>query len=250
VFLQECEYMNYLIEEMHRSLTELDQGIKGILTISEKMEALQNALNGEKIPDSWAKFAAPTKRSLATWLENLLKRIEQLSFWKDDPMNIPKVTRISYLFNPNSFLTSINQFSKKAELNKLYIATEFTKKSIEEIDAAAKDGAYAYGFLLEGARWSIPTNQIEEARPKEMFSVMPVCLLKSMPIKPDAGEDKTIYECPVYRTENRGREGFIFKAQLKTSAKNPARKWIIGGVACILDVEGVSDEVKKSEDKK
>jgi len=71
VFLQECEYMNFLIEEIHRSLVELEQGIKGILTISEKMEDLQNALNLERIPPTWAKYAYPTKRSLATWLENL-----------------------------------------------------------------------------------------------------------------------------------------------------------------------------------
>jgi len=31
---------------------------------------------------------------------------------------------------------------------------------------------------------------------------------------------------------------------LKTSTKNPPRKWILGGVAIILDVEGISDEVK------
>lgn len=84
---------------------------------------------------------------MATWFENLLKRIDQLSAWKDDPSQIPRVTRISYLFNPQSFLTAINQKSKKAELNKLYIATEFTKKTLEEIDAHAKDGAYTYGFL-------------------------------------------------------------------------------------------------------
>jgi len=250
VFLQECEYMNYLIEEIHRSLIELEQGIKGILTISEKMENLQNALTLEKIPETWNKFAYPTKRSLATWLDNMMKRIEQLSTWKDDPQNIPRVTRLNYLFNPQSFLTAINQFSKKGELNKLYIATEFTKKNFEEIDAPAKDGAYCYGFLLEGARWSWQVNQIEESRPKEMFSVMPVCLCRSMPVKADTTVDNSIYLCPVYRTENRGGLGYIFTAQLKTSAKNPPRKWVIGGVACILDVEGVSDEVRKTDDKK
>merc|ERR1719335_1501136 len=30
VFLQECEAMNYLIEEINRSLVELEQGLKGI----------------------------------------------------------------------------------------------------------------------------------------------------------------------------------------------------------------------------
>lgn len=43
VFLQECEAMNYLLEEINRSLVELKQGIKGVLTISERMEDLQNA---------------------------------------------------------------------------------------------------------------------------------------------------------------------------------------------------------------
>jgi len=30
VFLQECEAMNYLLEEINRSLVELKQGIKGV----------------------------------------------------------------------------------------------------------------------------------------------------------------------------------------------------------------------------
>ena len=34
------------------------------------------------------------------------------------------------------------------------IQTEFTKKSVEEIEGPSpKDGAYCYGFLLEGAKW-------------------------------------------------------------------------------------------------
>ena len=61
------------------------------------------------------------------------------------------------------------------------ISTEFTKKTVEEIDTPApKDGAYCYGFLLEGAKWDWQLGQIEESRPKEMFSVMPVCLCRAM----------------------------------------------------------------------
>ena len=38
VFLQEIEYMNILLVEIVRTLEEIDQGFRGILTISEKME--------------------------------------------------------------------------------------------------------------------------------------------------------------------------------------------------------------------
>jgi hypothetical protein len=53
------------------------------------------------------KLAYPTKRFLSSFLDNLIKRIDQLSAWKDDPQNIPKVTFINQLFNPQSFFTAI-----------------------------------------------------------------------------------------------------------------------------------------------
>lgn len=37
VFIQEIEYMTILLTEIARSVEEIDQGIKGLLTISEKM---------------------------------------------------------------------------------------------------------------------------------------------------------------------------------------------------------------------
>lgn len=45
--------------------------------------------------------------------------------------------------------------AKFYELNKQYIQTEITKRSIEEIDGPAKEGAYVYGFVIEGARWDV-----------------------------------------------------------------------------------------------
>lgn len=39
--------MNVLIEEITRSMNELDQGLKGLLTITEQMEKLLEALNFE-----------------------------------------------------------------------------------------------------------------------------------------------------------------------------------------------------------
>lgn len=249
VFLQECEYMNFLIEEICSTLGQLKKAKDGELTYSEKLEKLETSLNLEKIPDSWADLAYPAKRSLATWFENLLKRIDQLSAWKDDPSVIPRVTRINLLFNPQSFLTAIKQESKTGEdLNKLMIATEFTNKSLEQIEQHAKDGAFCYGFLLDGASWDTQGKFLEEARPKEMYSHMPVCQCRAVKAPDTQREDKSMYLCPVYRTEMRGST-YIFEAQLRTPPKYEPRKWILAGVAIILDVEGESDEVKQ-EDRK
>ena len=249
VFLQECEYMNYLLEEICSSLGQLKKAKDGELTYSEKLEKLETNLNLERVPESWVELAYPAKRSLATWFDNLMRRIEQLSAWKDEPTNIPRVTKINLLFNPQSFLTAIKQDSKKDDLNKLTISTEFTKKPLEAIDAAAKDGAYCYGFLLDGASWDWQTSIMDEAKPKEMYSVMPVCLCRSVKMPETEREDKSQYICPVYRTEMRGAT-YIFNAVLRTPLKFDPRKWILAGVAIILDVEGVSDEVKTEKDEK
>lgn len=87
---------------------------------------------------------------------------------------------ISRFFNPQSYLTAIKQVvasnskGQGLELNKLYIHTDVTKKSIEEIDLIPKDGSYVFGFILEGARWDVGMSMLDECKPKEMFSVIPV----------------------------------------------------------------------------
>ena len=37
VFIQEIEYMTILLTEIAKSIDEIDQGLKGLLTISEQM---------------------------------------------------------------------------------------------------------------------------------------------------------------------------------------------------------------------
>lgn len=168
--------------------------------------------------------------------------MEQLNAFRDDPLTLPKVIMVSRFFNPQSYLTAIKQVvasnHRGLELNKLYIQTDVTKKTIEEVDTVAKDGSYVFGFVLEGARWDIALGQLDESKPKEMFSVIPVVYCKAVNIPPEGKEDKTVYQCPAYKTEDRSAT-YVFTAQLKTRA--PPRKWILAGVAIIMDVEGVSD---------
>lgn len=41
------------------------------------------------------------------------------------------------------------------------------------------------------------------------------------------------YQCPVYRTEQRGPT-YVFTAQLKT--KSPPARWVMAGVGLVMDV--------------
>ena len=141
VFIQEIEYMTILLTEIAKSIDEIDQGLKGLLTISEQMEQTMDALVINKVPTVWANLAYPSRRGLETWIVNLLQRIEQLNLFKDDPLNLPKVIMVSRFFNPQSYLTAIKQVvasvanakggASAVELNKLYIQTDITKKAIE-----------------------------------------------------------------------------------------------------------------------
>jgi dynein heavy chain len=135
VFIQEIEYMTILLTEMARSIEEIDQGLKGLLTISEQMEQTMDALVLNRVPTYWVNLAYPSKRGLESWVKNLLKRCEQLNLFKDDPLTLPKVIMVSRFFNPQSYLTAIKQVvasnHRGLELNKLYIQTDVTKKTIE-----------------------------------------------------------------------------------------------------------------------
>jgi len=236
VFLQECEYMNGLVFEMVRGLQELQLGFKGELTMSEVMEDLAQSLFSEKLPTWWVKLGFASTRPLKSWRVNLQDRCAQLDDWINDPLNIPKVVDISRLFNPQSFLTAIKQIccqNQGLELDKLHVFTEVTKRDAKQVDAESKEGAFVTGMFLEGARWDSTSNSLEDSRPKEMFTGMPVINCKAG-MQTDK-QDKNVYSCPTYCVPTR-RPYFVFTAQLRTKA--PPDKWVLAGVAMILDIGG------------
>jgi dynein heavy chain len=233
VFLQECTCMGTLVGEMVRSLSELQLGFKGELTMSEQMENLMNSLYMEKIPPWWMKLGYPSSRPLQLWLTNLKERCAQLDDWMNDPVNIPKVVDVSKFFNPTSYLTAVKQLAcqmQMLELDKLMVFTEVTKRQRAAIDSQSREGAYVDGMYLEGARWDQNANCLEESKPKEMFSKMPVVNCKAGMA---SDSEKGIYVCPTYCTCMR-RPNFVFAAQLRT--KYPSAKWVLAGVALILDI--------------
>lgn len=233
VAIQETERMNILLTEMKRSLIELDLGLKGDLTMSGPMETVMNSLADDRTPGGWEKLAYPSLRPLGSWVANMLARVQQLVDWSAD-MSLLKVTWLSGLFNPQSFLTAVMQTTARRNdwpLDKTMILTEVTKKSTDQIEQPSRDGAFIHGLTLEGARWDEKAGVLDDSKPKELFTGLPVILIRA--VTADKAELKDAYRTPVYKTERRFREE-VFTAQLKS--KHGERKWTLAGVCLFLDV--------------
>jgi len=116
-------------------------------------------------------------------------------------------------------------------LDKMCLQCDVTKKNREDMGGAPREGAYVCGLFMEGARWDTQTGMISESRLKELAPPMPVIFIKAIPV--DRQDLRNMYECPVYKTKQRGPT-FVWTFNLKTKEK-PA-KWTLGGVALLLQV--------------
>lgn len=83
---------------------------------------------------------------------------------------------------------------------------------------------------------------LADSRPKDILSWLPIVYVKAVPvaqawIPTSVGymrSEKGMYDCPVYLTSNRGSH-FVFLASLRTV--DPARKWVVAGVALVMQTD-------------
>lgn len=75
------------------------------------------------------------------------------------------------------------------------------------------------------------TGMIVDARLKELTPTMPVIFIRAIPV--DKQENRNVYQCPVYKTRQRGPT-YVWTFNLKTK-ENPS-KWTLAGVALLLQI--------------
>ncbi|NWY63743.1 DYH9 protein, partial [Erithacus rubecula] len=233
VALQECERMNALTAELRRSLTQLELGLKGELTMTSDMEALQNSLFLDRVPESWLKRSYPSTASLGSWFADLLARISELEAWTRD-FSLPSTLWLGGFFNPQAILTAVMQTAarrNKWPLDTMTLQCDVTKKSREDFASAPREGAYVHGLFMEGARWDLQAGTITDARLQELTPAMPVLFIKAIP--GDKQDSRALYPCPLYRTRQRGPT-YVWTLNLKTK-ENPS-KWVLAGVALLLQI--------------
>jgi dynein heavy chain len=198
VLVQEVIRYQKLLKEMNSSLKNLIKALKGEVVMSEMLDSLATSLSNNAIPKSWADKAYPSLKPLASWVVDLLERLAFIGKWISDGK--PSVFWISGFFFPQAFLTGALQNFARA--NEFAIDTiSFDYIIMPNLDAAQAEspesGVYINGLFLEGARFGT-SGELEDPRPKELFSSMPAIWLK--PIKDRKNPTSGFYLSPVYKT--------------------------------------------------
>ncbi|TKS81941.1 Dynein heavy chain 17, axonemal [Collichthys lucidus] len=114
-------------------------------------------------------------------------------------------------------------------LDKMTLTVDITKKTKDDFGHPPREGAYIHGLFMEGARWDTQSGIISEAVLRDLTPAMPVLYVRAVPA--EELELKNTYECPVYRTKQRGST-YVWTLHLRT--KQPPAKWIVAGVAVLL----------------
>uniref|UniRef100_A0A670IKK4 Dynein axonemal heavy chain 1 n=1 Tax=Podarcis muralis TaxID=64176 RepID=A0A670IKK4_PODMU len=235
VLAQEVIRYNRLLAVIAASLKDLLKALKGLVVMSSQLELMSISLYNNIVPEMWNSKAYPSLKPLASWVNDLLLRIDFLQRWIEK--GIPPVFWISGFFFPQAFLTgTLQNFARKSIISIDTISFDF-----KALTQRPTEGCYIHGLFLEGARWDPMFFQLAESRPKELYTEMAVLWL--VPVPNRKPPTKGIYLCPIYKTLTRAgtlsttghSTNYVIAVEIPSS--KPQRHWIKRGVAliCALD---------------
>ncbi|XP_046391604.1 dynein axonemal heavy chain 6 [Ischnura elegans] len=264
VVLQETDRFNKLLFTIHDSLVGLQKAIKGIVVMSEALEAIYKSFINNQVPTLWSSAGYPSVKGLAAWTSDLELRINFISTWLRK--GVPNSFWLPGFFFPQGFLTgALQTHARKYDLPIDQLTFTFTVLKVfleqEEIDQQLRedvhqpktiykqivppeDGVNIHGLFIDAARWDVNSMLLTDPLPGEMNPPLPAMLLLPKESNKIVDTQKR-YVAPLYKTPLRAgvlsttghSTNFIMPVLLPTS--NPSSYWILRGAALItqtLDV--------------
>jgi dynein heavy chain len=250
--MQEVQVFSGVLLRMKRSLTAIQQAIRGEVVTTDEIMAAVNSIFDARVPHSWMYSAggdeiswiAPT---LGLWYSGVGGRDQQLRGWLDGGKR-PNCFWLTGFFNAQGFLTAVQQEvtrSHKADkwsLDNVEVHTEVTEYDrAEQVARPPKEGCYVHGLFLEGAAWSKGDISLVESKPKILFAALPVLFCTAITknqkksMEGDYGPNGG-FECAVYKYPRRTDRFYIFTVVLASREKKP-NHWVLRGVALLCTTD-------------
>lgn len=102
---REIKRFNLLLQCMRATLTELRQAIDGDIHMIENLHHIYRSLQANRIPSAWLPFMYRTLNSLATFVHDLIERVEFFRHW--DSNRPPKIFWFAAFYNPEALVTGM-----------------------------------------------------------------------------------------------------------------------------------------------
>ncbi|OHT14597.1 Dynein heavy chain family protein [Tritrichomonas foetus] len=242
VLHHEIVLYNKLLDVILSSLEEMQKGLKGLILIDEKLDLLNRRLLSNHVPELWLEHSFPSILNLRNYMDDLNKRVQFLDQWVR--IGSPIVYNIGAFYHPEEFLTAILQmYARKHAVpfdTLRWVTTPLDHITPDKIGKEPDEGIYINGLPIEGAKWDIESKTLTECKQRELVNFLPV--LHLLPTQNNSPYDmNTTYECPVFRTQNRGTgaldlPNYIISLYLPTKTFSPDH-WVQRSVAAFITVQ-------------
>eukprot|EP00003_Mantamonas_plastica_P000096 TRINITY_DN1008_c0_g2_i7.p1 TRINITY_DN1008_c0_g2~~TRINITY_DN1008_c0_g2_i7.p1 ORF type:complete len:3819 (+),score=1555.84 TRINITY_DN1008_c0_g2_i7:2346-13802(+) len=231
---QEIDRMQRLIMRVRSNLDDLVLALKGTIVLSDDLIDIMNALYDTKVPTGWEEISWPSS-SIGYWIGDVLNRTQQLTMWLSQGR--PLVFTLGYFFNPQGFLTAVQQEITKLRqglaLDQVELHTEVLTKMREDFHRKpSEDSVFIAGMFLEGAAWDDKKQYLVDQDPKVLAPEMPVMEVKAVQGQSSSKNDPHTYYAPVYSNPARTDRYYIFDVGLRAGDAT-SHKWTLRGVALL-----------------
>ena len=243
ILMHEVTSYNKLIDVMKSTLDQMTKGINGLIIIDNKLENFLRSIKANKVPQEWLKASYPSILSLHSYMEDFKKRIAFFTKWIRAGCS-PVIFKLGAFFHPDEFLNGVMQmYSRKHNVaydSLSWITTPVANVTEDSLSLPPQEGVYIAGLPIEGAKWDYEKQCLIDCTFKELKNNLPV--IHMLPTqKTDVYDKETTYECPVYRTQNRGTgaldlPNYIVSLFLPTPTIKPEH-WILCSVAAFITTE-------------
>ena len=184
VLVQELIRCNRLLELMAVRLQDLKLAINGEVVMSEELEKIAFAFFIQQVPAEWSyPLGFLSLKPLNAWTEELNQRVDFFQSWITNGQ--PTCFWLGGFFFPQAFITGTQQnYARKVGVSIDQLNFEYELLRYDQTPATIKErpetGVYVHGIYIEGARWDGSMKYLNHSRPKELFSELPVLVLKPL----------------------------------------------------------------------
>ncbi|XP_026551198.1 dynein heavy chain 14, axonemal [Pseudonaja textilis] len=251
VLRQEIDRCNNLLYLIIRSLQELQQGIKGKIIFTKRLEELYNSILKGRVADLWEQSSFKTNKPLGSWIDDLIIQVNFFAMWADhiitfmqarfnDLLVLQRQSKMPHhldeypdfhasyqghpscfwlpgFFFPHGFLIAVCQ--NYARLNKVTVdSLTFTHKVL-------------------------PLTQDEDFSFNRKESILNKAFKITLSPSYCGEEDQLLYKCPLYKTPQRTGmlssmgESINFVTEVNLPSLVTPSHWIMRGVALLCQLD-------------